>query len=172
MIFSTVICLSQVNSEHPLAKAVVEYAKKFKDEENPSWPEARDFISITGHGVKATVRNKEIMVGNKGLMVDHNIAIPAIAEDLLAEAENMAQTGILVSINGEVAGVLAISDPLKPGAQEVISILKSMKIRSIMVTGDNWGTANSIAREVGIEDVIAEAKPDQKADKVKNLQVL
>jgi Cu+-exporting ATPase len=84
----------------------------------------------------------------------------------------MAQTGILVSINGEVAGVLAISDPLKPGAQEVISILKSMKIRSIMVTGDNWGTANSIAREVGIEDVIAEAKPDQKADKVKNLQVL
>lgn len=168
--FYEIVAAAEVNSEHPLAKAVVEYAKKFKDEENPSWPEARDFISITGHGVKATVRNKEIMVGNKGLMVDHNIAIPAIAEDLLAEAENMAQTGILVSINGEVAGVLAISDPLKPGAQEVISILKSMKIRSIMVTGDNWGTANSIAREVGIEDVIAEAKPDQKADKVKNLQ--
>lgn len=172
LIVRTVVYPSQVNSEHPLAKAVVEYAKKFKDEENPSWPEARDFVSITGHGVKATVRNKEIMVGNKGLMVDHNIAIPAVAEDLLAEAENMAQTGILVSINGEVAGVLAISDPLKPGAQEVISILKSMKIRSIMVTGDNWGTANSIAREVGIDDVIAEAKPDQKADKVKNLQVL
>jgi len=172
LIVRTVVCPSQVNSEHPLAKAVVEYAKKFKDEENPSWPEARDFVSITGHGVKATVRNKEIMVGNKGLMVEHNIAIPAVAEDLLAEAENMAQTGILVSINREVAGVLAISDPLKPGAQEVISILKSMKIRSIMVTGDNRGTANSIAREVGIEDVIAEAKPDQKADKVKNLQVL
>lgn len=168
--FYELVAAAEVNSEHPLAKAVVEYAKKFKDEENPSWPEARDFVSITGHGVKATVRNKEIMVGNKGLMVDHNIAIPAVAEDLLAEAENMAQTGILVSINGEVAGVLAISDPLKPGAQEVISILKSMKIRSIMVTGDNWGTANSIAREVGIDDVIAEAKPDQKADKVKNLQ--
>lgn len=160
-----------MNSEHPLAKAVVEYAKKFKDEENPSWPEARDFVSITGHGVKATVRNKEIMVGNKSLFTDHNIAIPAVAEDLLAEAENLAQTGIVVSINGEVAGVLAVSDPLKSGAQEVISILKSMKIKSIMVTGDNWGTANSIAREVGIEDVIAEAKPDQKADKVKNLQV-
>lgn len=161
-----------MNSEHPLAKAVVEYAKKFKDEENPSWPEARDFVSITGHGVKAIVRNKEIMVGNKSFLVDHNIAIPAVAEDLLAEAENMAQTGILVSINGEVAGVLAISDPLKPGAEEVISILKSMKIRSIMVTGDNWGTANSIAREVGIESVIAEAKPEHKADHVKNLQVL
>lgn len=167
-----VTCLSQVNSEHPLAKAIVEYAKKFRDEENPSWPEARDFVSITGHGVKATVRNKEIMVGNKSLFADHNIAIPIVAEDILAEAEKMAQTGILVSINGEVAGVLAVSDPLKPGAREVISILKSMKLKSIMVTGDNWGTANSIAREVGIEGVIAEAKPEQKAEKVKDLQVL
>jgi len=164
-------CLSQVNSEHPLAKAVVEYAKKFRDEENPSWPEARDFVSITGHGVKATVHNKEIMVGNKSLLADHNIAIPVEAEDMLAEAEKMAQTGILVSISGKVAGVLAVSDPLKPGAQEVISILKSMKIKSIMVTGDNFGTASSIAREVGIENVIAEAKPDQKAEKVKDLQV-
>jgi Cu+-exporting ATPase len=83
----------------------------------------------------------------------------------------MAQTGILVSIDREVTGVLAISDPLKPGAHEVISILKSMKVRSIMVTGDNWGTAHSIAREVGIETVIAEAKPEHKAEKVKELQV-
>lgn len=162
----------QVNSEHPLAKAIVEYAKKFReDEENPSWPEARNFASITGHGVKAIVQNKEIIVGNKSLMVDNNIAIPVDAEELLAEAEGLAQTGILISIDGEVAGVLAISDPLKPGAQEVISILKSMKVRSIMVTGDNWGTANSIAKEVEIETVIAEAKPEQKAEKVKELQV-
>ncbi|KAF2297806.1 hypothetical protein GH714_003234 [Hevea brasiliensis] len=70
----------------------------------------------------------------------------------------------------EITGVLAISDPLKPGAHEVISILKSMKVRSIMVTGDNWGTANSIAREVGIETVMAETKPEQKAEKVKELQ--
>lgn len=165
-------CLHQVNSEHPLAKAIVEYGKKFReDEENPAWPEARDFVSITGHGVKAIVRNKEIIVGNKNLMLDHNIAIPVDAEEILAEAEGMAQTGILVSIDGQVAGVLAISDPLKPGAKEAISILKSMKIKSIMVTGDNWGTAKSIAKEVGIETVIAEAKPEQKAEKVKELQV-
>lgn len=165
-------CLHQVNSEHPLAKAIVEYGKKFReDEENPAWPEARDFVSITGNGVKAIVRNKEIMVGNRNLMLDHNIAIPEDAEEIVAEAEGMAQTGILVSIDGEVAGVLAISDPLKPGAEEAISILKSMKIRSIMVTGDNWGTANSIAKEVGIETVVAEAKPEQKAEKVKELQV-
>ncbi|KAI9075163.1 hypothetical protein K1719_042894 [Acacia pycnantha] len=160
----------EVNSEHPLAKAIVEYAKKFKDEENPAWPEARDFVSIPGHGVKAIVRNKEIIVGNKSLLADHNIAVPAEAEDILAEAEGMAQTGILVSINGEVAGVVAVSDPLKPGAQEVISILKSMNIKSIVVTGDNRGTANSIAREVGIDEVFAESKPEQKAEKVKELQ--
>ena len=164
--------LCQVNSEHPLGKAIVEYAKKFReDEENPAWPEARDFESITGHGVKATVRNKEIIVGNKSLMLDLNINIPLDAEEMLAEAEEMAQTGILVSIDGELAGVLAISDPLKPSAREVITILKSMNVKSIMVTGDNWGTARSIAKEVGIDTVIAEAKPEFKAEKVKELQV-
>ena len=161
-----------MNSEHPLAKAIVEYAKKLvEDKENPAWPEARDFISITGNGVKAIVHNKEIIVGNKSLMLDQKIAIPIGAEDMLAHAEGMAQTGIIVSIDREVAGVVAISDPLKPGAKEVISILKSMKIKSIVVTGDNWGTANSIAKEVGIENVIAEAKPEDKAKKVKEFQV-
>ncbi|KAF7828285.1 putative copper-transporting ATPase HMA5 [Senna tora] len=168
--FYELVAAAEVNSEHPLAKAIVEYAKKFKDEENPAWPEAQDFVSITGHGVKATVRNKEIIVGNKSLMSDHNVAVPTDAEDILTETEGMAQTGILVSLNGEVAGIIAVSDPLKTGAQEVISILKSMNIKSIMVTGDNWGTANSIAREVGLEEVIAEAKPEQKAEKVKALQ--
>ncbi|KAG6788336.1 hypothetical protein POTOM_004400 [Populus tomentosa] len=169
--FYELIAAAEVNSEHPLSKAIVEYAKKFReDEENPMWPEAQDFQSITGHGVKAIVRKKEVIVGNKSLMLEHNIPISIDAEEMLAETEGMAQTGILVSIDREVTGVLAISDPLKPGAREVISILKSMKVRSIMVTGDNSGTADSIAKEVGIETVIAEAKPEQKAEKVKELQ--
>ncbi|XP_059645625.1 probable copper-transporting ATPase HMA5 [Cornus florida] len=168
--FYELVSAAEVNSEHPLAKAVVEYGKKFKDEENPVWPEARDFESITGHGVKAVVRNKEILVGNKSMMLNHNIAIPIDAEEMLAETEESAQTGILVAIDGELTGVVAISDPLKPTAQEVISILKSMKIKSIMVTGDNWGTANSIAKEVGIDTVIAQAKPEDKAAKVKEFQ--
>ena len=111
------------------------------------------------------------MVGNKKLMCDHGVSIPDDAQELLAEAEEMAQTGILVSINGELAGFVAVSDPLKPIAREAISILKSMNIVRIMVTGDNWGTANSIAREVGIDSVFAEAKPEQKAENVKELQV-
>ncbi|KAF5729985.1 Heavy metal atpase 5 [Tripterygium wilfordii] len=169
--FYELVAATEVNSEHPLAKAIVEYAKKFReDEENPTWPEARDFASITGYGVKAIVRNKEIIVGNKNMMLEHNICIPVDVEEMMAETEGMAQTGILVSIDSEVIGVVAISDPLKPEAKEVISILKSMKVESIMVTGDNWGTANAIAKEVEIETVIAEARPEQKAEKVKNLQ--
>ncbi|XP_042509947.1 probable copper-transporting ATPase HMA5 [Macadamia integrifolia] len=169
--FYDIIAATEVNSEHPLAKAVVEYAKKFReDDENHVWPEARDFVSIAGHGVKATVQNKLIVVGNKSLMLDCGISVPADAEELLVETEEMAQTGIMVSIDGEVVGLIAISDPLKPGVRDVISILKSMNVRSIMVTGDNWGTAKAIAKEVGIETVIAEAKPEQKAEKVKELQ--
>uniref|UniRef100_A0A803LQK9 Uncharacterized protein n=2 Tax=Chenopodium quinoa TaxID=63459 RepID=A0A803LQK9_CHEQI len=103
-------------------------------------------------------------------MLDQGIAIAIEAEELLAEAEDLAQTGILVSIGGTMAGIIAISDTLKPSARDVISILKSMNIKSIVVTGDNKGTANSIAKQVGIETVIAEAKPEQKSEKVKELQ--
>lgn len=162
----------QVNSEHPVAKAIVEYAKQIKGEQNNTiWPEAQEFISIPGHGVEATIRNRKIMVGNKSLMMNNAIEIPGEAESFLVDAESMAQTAVLVAVDREVAGAIAVSDPLKPGAKEVISILKSMEVKSVMVTGDNWGTANSIAKEVGIETVIAEAKPQQKAEEVKNLQV-
>ena len=164
--------IRQVNSEHPLAKAIVEYAKKFREEEESNvWPEVKQFESITGQGVMAVVRNREVIVGNKRLMLKKNVAIPVSAENFLEETEGFAQTGILVSIDHELVGVVAISDPVKPAAQEVISILTSMQIKSILVTGDNWGTAHAVAKEVGIGTVIAEAKPEVKAEKVKDLQV-
>ncbi|XP_059276146.1 probable copper-transporting ATPase HMA5 isoform X2 [Lycium ferocissimum] len=165
----------QVNSDHPVDKAIVEHAKKLRgSEENLSWPEASDFESITGHGVRAIICNKEVILGNKSLMTEQGIAVPVEAEEALAETEGQAQTGILVSIDKELIGVLSVSDPLKPEAPEVISILKSMNIESMIVTGDNWGTANAIAKQVGIERkyVVAEAKPGQKAEKVKELQDL
>ncbi|XP_065006007.1 copper-transporting ATPase HMA5-like [Musa acuminata AAA Group] len=170
--FYEYVAAAEVNSEHPLAKAIVQYANKFgRDEGNHVWPEAQDFTAITGHGVKASVGNKQVIVGNKNLMVESGIDIPAEASEILAETERMAQTGIIASIDREITGIIAISDPLKPGAREVISLLSSMKVKSIMVTGDNWGTANAIAKEVGIDTVMAEAKPDQKAEKVKELQM-
>ncbi|KAL6280355.1 hypothetical protein ACE6H2_017236 [Prunus campanulata] len=110
------VAATEVNSEHPLAKAIVEYAKKFREgEENPSWAEARNFASVTGQGVKAVVREKEILIGNKSLMLDSNISIAMEAEETLKEAEALAQTGILIAIDREMAGIVAISDPPKPG---------------------------------------------------------
>jgi len=163
--------LIQDNSEHPLAKAIVEHAKKFHSEENHIWPEARDFISVPGHGVKAKVFDKSIIVGNKSFMLSLSIDIPMEASEILIEEEENAHTGIIVAMDQEVVGIISVSDPIKPNAHEVISYLKSMNVESIMVTGDNWGTANAIGKEVGIEKIIAEAKPDQKAEKVKELQV-
>jgi Cu+-exporting ATPase len=93
------------------------------------------------------------------------------ALEILTEEEEKAQTAIMVAMDQEVVGIISVSDPIKPNANEVISYLKSMNVESIMVTGDNWGTANAIGKEVGIEKIIAEAKPEQKAEKVKELQV-
>jgi Cu+-exporting ATPase len=161
----------QVNSEHPLGKAIVEHAKKFYSDENHIWPEARDFLSVTGHGVRAKVSDKSVIVGNKSFMLSLGIDVPVEASEILIEEEDNAHTGIIVAMDQEVVGIISVSDPIKPNAHEVISYLKSMKVECIMVTGDNWGTAKAIGKEVGIENIMAEAKPEHKAEKVKELQV-
>eukprot|EP01018_Ginkgo_biloba_P021467 Gb_24190 [translate_table: standard] len=171
--FYEIVAATEANSEHPLAKAVVEYAKSLREETSDlSWlPEVQNFVSIPGQGVRASVHNKIVLVGNVKLMLDSGITIFENAYELLKDVEEMARTGILISIEGELVGIIAISDPVKPEAQDVISILRSMKVKSIMVTGDNWGTANAIAREVGIDTVIAETLPEGKAEKVKEIQM-
>ncbi|KAF2297807.1 hypothetical protein GH714_003237 [Hevea brasiliensis] len=169
--FFLLVAAVEANSRHPLAKAIIEHAKECgEDKDNFLLPEAHDFDLIAGRGLKAIVQSKQILVGNKSLMIVHNISIMDDAKKKLAEIERKGQTGVLVSIDSELTGIVAISDPLKPGAREVISILKSMKVRTIMATGDNWGTANSICRQVGIETVIAEAKHQQKVKEVEKLQ--
>ena len=99
--------------------------------------------------MKAIVLYKVIIVCNENLTLDQNIVLPS--EDLLAETEVMVQTRVPISIDEELAGVLVIFNPLKPGARDVRSIHKLMKVKSIIVTDDNWGTENSIAKEVGME---------------------
>jgi Cu+-exporting ATPase len=104
-------------------------------------------------------------------MATFDIDVPKIVGEHLKDMEKQAQTGILAAIDNEIIGLIAISDPLKAEAPAVISMLKSMGVQSIMVTGDNWGIANAIAREVGIDRVFAETLPQGKAEKVKELQV-
>jgi Cu+-exporting ATPase len=136
-------------------------------------PEAKEFLNIPGQGVHSIVDGKEVLVGNSKLMVEYGIEIPEEVAEHLQETQKLARTGVLVAINREIVGEIAISDPVKPEAAAVIECLKSMGIQSMMVTGDNWDTAVAIARELGIERgaVYAESLPKDKAKIVKDIQV-
>lgn len=163
----------KVNSEHPLAKAVVEYSRKINGENTPSKQEVRDFEAIPGQGVRALVDGKVTLVGNMRLMKESKVPITDEAQQHLQEMETLARTGVLVAIDNELVGVVSIADPVKPEAAKVIGILNSMGVHTMMVTGDNWGTAMAIAHELGIErpSVFAESLPEDKAPIVKEIQV-
>ncbi|KAH0452933.1 hypothetical protein IEQ34_017257 [Dendrobium chrysotoxum] len=164
---------AEANSEHPISKAVVEYAKKLNskyDSINDRVMDAKDFKVHPGAGVSAIVCGKAVLVGNKRLMVASNVLISREVEKYVTETENLARTCVLVALDGEISGALAVSDPLKPEAGQVVSFLASMGITSIMITGDNQATATAIAREVGINTVFAETDPVGKAEKIKDLQ--
>ncbi|KAI3994827.1 hypothetical protein MKX01_037378 [Papaver californicum] len=149
--FCEIAAAAEVNSKHPIAKAVVQHAKKLRQ-----------------HG---KVGDKLVLVGNKRLMAVLNILLGTEVEDYMSESEQLACTCVLVGVDGRVAGALAVTDPVKPEVEQVISFLKLMNIMSIMVTGDNWATATAIAKEVGIVKVFAETDPLGKADKIKELQL-
>ncbi|KAI3959995.1 hypothetical protein MKW92_012334 [Papaver armeniacum] len=164
----------EANSEHPIAKAVVHHAKNLRQMYASNLEhiaEVEDFEVHAGYGVSGKIGDKLILVGNKRLMVACNVPINSEVEDYLSESEQLAHTCVLVAINGMISGGFAITDPVKPEAEQVISFLKSMNITSIMVTGDNWTTANAIAKEVGIVTVFAETDPLGKADKIKDFQL-
>ncbi|KAJ7299799.1 hypothetical protein O6H91_Y148800 [Diphasiastrum complanatum] len=172
--FFNTIAAAEIYSEHPVAKAICQYAKSLHGNmqmDTSLQLEVKDFQAVAGQGVQAIVAGQKVMVGNSKLMAESGINIPEDVVDHLEEIEEMARTSVLAAIDGEVAGIIAISDPLKKEAGAVISILKEMGIRSIMITGDNWGTANAIAREANIGTVIAEAQPKVKAEKVNELQM-
>lgn len=167
-----IVAAAEANSEHLLARAIVEYAKSFRQEtSDKSWmPEIQNFRVITGQGVSAEIQGKQVLVGNRQLMVESDLLVSEEADQYLQETEGLARTGVLVAIDKEVVGAIAIADPVKEEAPAVISILKFMGVQCIIVTGDNWGTAKAVGREVGIETVFAECQPHDKAEKVKELQ--
>ncbi|MQL94187.1 hypothetical protein Taro_026841 [Colocasia esculenta] len=181
----TLVASAEASSEHPLAKAIVEYGYHchFLSQPNKEvgrdaggnkfsgWLlEATDFTAFPGRGVQCLINGKRILVGNRRLLVDNNVTIPIEAENLMVGLEEGTRTGILVAEDETLIGVLGITDPLKREAAVVVEGLKKMGVHPVMVTGDNWRTARAVAKEVGIEDVRAEVMPAGKADVIRALQ--
>lgn len=152
-------------SEHPIAEAIVEYAK----EKQVELLEVSSFQAIPGHGIIAVVENNTVHVGTRRLMSREDISVGDFAVTL-NEYEKDGKTAMLIAINHEVVGVIAVADTVKQTAKEAISKLKALNIEVYMLTGDNQRTAEAIAREVGVDHVIAEVLPEEKANHVKKLQ--
>jgi Cu+-exporting ATPase len=152
-------------SEHPLAEAVVRYARH----RGLNLPQPESFESQTGHGVVGIVDGKRTVIGNAALMKNNSISMQA----LTAAAERLAEEGktpLWVAINGSLAGIIAVADPVKPTSIEAIRKFHREGLRVVMLTGDNERTARAIARQVGVDDVIAGVLPAGKVDVIRRLQ--
>ncbi|MCM3095934.1 heavy metal translocating P-type ATPase [Priestia megaterium] len=152
-------------SEHPLAQALVAGIKnKGIEIQDPL-----SFEAIPGYGVKATVQERELLVGTRKLMNQHKVNINTALEEM-TNLEREGKTAMLVALDGKYAGMLAVADTIKATSKEAVSRLKEMGLEVMMITGDNRQTAQAIAMQAGIEHVIAEVLPEGKAEEVKKLQ--
>jgi Cu+-exporting ATPase len=145
-------------SEHPLAAAIVRAA----EERGVSTVSVTDFDSPSGKGAVGKVDGKRVALGNAKFLAELNVEVAALSE----QAEDLRKEGattIFISVDEQIAGVLAIADPVKPSTPEALSELKAEGVRVVMLTGDNWTTAKAVARRLGIEDVEAEVLPEQKS---------
>ena len=157
--------IAEKNSEHPLGVAIYDRGKK----EYESVPDPEQFEAVPGKGVRAVVDGKEIFIGTRKLM--HDIGISAdLAEDVVVKLEDEGKTAMLMSVGGKLEGILAVADTLKESSKEAITELMNMGIDVYMITGDNRRTAAAIAKQVGIENVLAEVLPENKADEVEKLK--
>ena len=153
------------DSEHPLAQAIVKAAS----EKNLELSKVLDFKAMPGHGVEAKVVGKSLLLGNLALIKDRRISLNCLAK----EAERLwgqGKTVLFFSVDSKAAGIIALADTLKPNAKEAVEALHKLGIEVVMITGDNTRTAEAIAREAGIDRVLAEVLPENKAAEVKRLQ--
>ncbi len=152
-------------SEHPLAEAIVLEANG----RELQLSSVTDFEAIAGHGVRGVLGGQALLLGNRKLMDDHDVALnelPAAAARLAANGE----TPMYLAQGGVVAGIVAVADPIKADSKAAIARLRSIGIKVVMLTGDNAATAAAVARQVGIDEVIAEVLPADKSAKVAALQ--
>ena len=153
------------NSEHPLAEAIVNGAK----EKNVEFKQYDKFRAMPGYGIRATIDDKEIQIGNRKLMASSKISTEAAEKDYEI-LSNEGKTPMFISVNNELAGLIAVADVVKETSKGAIERMHKLGLKVIMLTGDNEKTAKYIAKEVGIDSVIAEILPFQKSEEVKKLQ--
>lgn len=153
------------HSEHPLGFAIVTKANA----EKIKLKKITDFEAITGHGVSARIGDKTILLGNHRLMQQKHIETDALSQHANDLAE-LGQTPMYIAVNGKLAGLISVADPIKPNAVDVIATLINMGLEVVMITGDNKKTAQAVAKQVGIKRVLAEVLPKDKAIEVKKLQ--
>jgi P-type Cu2+ transporter len=159
------VAAAESASSHPLAQAVLDKAVSLKI----TVPEPANFTNIAGHGVEATVDKKKVLVGTARLMKDRKVKLRSLQNDvdrLLAEGKTL----MIAAIDGSVAGVIAAADPPKASAKQAVTAMQQLGLEVVMITGDNKQTTRTIAKQVGIERVFAEALPEDKAKYVKQLQ--
>ena len=152
-------------SEHPLGRAVVERAEA----EGVDLAEPQDFQAVRGRGVTATIDGRRVLVGSRRLMEEHGVD-PTPLEETMRRLEEEAKTAMLVAVDGELVGAIAVADTLKEDSVAAIRELHRMGLETAMITGDNQRTADAIARRVGIDHVLAEVLPDGKVTEVERMQ--
>ncbi|MEG6571953.1 heavy metal translocating P-type ATPase [[Clostridium] cellulosi] len=156
---------SEKKSEHPLGAAIFEYGKK----ELSDIPDPERFEAIPGRGVKAVVSGREVLLGTRKLMSEHNISL-ADTEKTLESLEDDGKTAMLMAVDGALEAVIAVADTIKAHSKTAIDELADMGISVYMITGDNERTANAVASKAGIKDVLAEVLPENKAAEVEKLR--
>lgn len=155
----------EVNSEHPLAQAIVSHARQ----KAAGLPAAVSFEAVPGQGVKAVVEGRRVLLGNRRLMEANGVDVTAFAGNR-DRLEGEGKTAMLAAVDSVPAGLLAVADTVKDGSREAVRTLKDMGILVVMITGDNERTAQAIARQVGIERVLSEVLPEHKAEQVEELR--
>ncbi len=155
----------ETGSEHPLARAIVEKGKKAFG----SLPEVKEVTAVVGMGIKGQVEGKNVAIGNEVFMNKIGVAVEA-QKELVEKLQNEAKTVVYAVAEGKLIAIIAMADTLKPYAKEAIQELKKMGKEIIMITGDNPQTAAAVARDLGIDRVLAQVLPQEKANAIKKLQ--
>jgi P-type Cu+ transporter len=154
------------NSDHPLAKAIVVKAR----DTDINLEDTIEFDTYVGKGVVATVKGKRVLIGTRRLLEGHEIKILDLNAGKISKLEDEGKTAVLVAINDNLSGIIAVADTLKDNTINAIAELSKMGLQVAMITGDNQKTANAIASQIGIENVLAEVLPQDKSAEVKRLQ--